>query len=101
MFNGMSSVLEINKFSPFRKGSKSGATSRCYGCQGTGMKVTTRHIGMGMFQQMQHVCSDCGGTGKKSALNLIIAIIPFSKFSFRNTFNYAAYVTYFLHSPHL
>lgn len=46
------------------KGSKSGATSRCYGCQGKGMKVTTRHIGMGMIQQMQHVCSECEGTGE-------------------------------------
>ncbi|XP_014516725.1 dnaJ protein homolog 1 [Vigna radiata var. radiata] len=46
------------------KGSKSGATSRCFGCQGTGMKVTRRQIGLGMIQQMQHVCPDCRGSGE-------------------------------------
>ncbi|XP_061997544.1 chaperone protein dnaJ A6-like [Rosa rugosa] len=46
------------------KGSKSGATGRCYGCRGTGMKVTTRSIGLGMFQQMQHLCPDCRGSGE-------------------------------------
>ncbi|WRX09392.1 Heat shock protein DnaJ [Theobroma cacao] len=46
------------------KGSKSGASSRCYGCQGTGMKVTTRQIGLGMIQQMQHVCPECRGSGE-------------------------------------
>ncbi|KAI9078699.1 hypothetical protein K1719_039342 [Acacia pycnantha] len=46
------------------KGSKSGNAGRCYGCQGTGMKVTTRQIGLGMIQQMQHVCPDCKGSGE-------------------------------------
>ncbi|KAF3440073.1 hypothetical protein FNV43_RR18351 [Rhamnella rubrinervis] len=46
------------------KGSKSGATGRCYGCQGTGMKVTTRQIGLGMIQQMQHICPECRGSGE-------------------------------------
>ncbi|XP_028798873.1 chaperone protein dnaJ A6 [Neltuma alba] len=46
------------------KGSKSGTAGRCFGCQGTGMKVTTRQIGLGMIQQMQHVCPDCRGSGE-------------------------------------
>ncbi|KAL8195996.1 hypothetical protein R6Q57_024996 [Mikania cordata] len=50
------------------KGSKTGASSRCYRCQGSGMRVTTRQISPGMIQQMQHVCSECRGSeieGKK------------------------------------
>ncbi|XP_021756369.1 dnaJ protein homolog 2-like [Chenopodium quinoa] len=46
------------------KGSKSGASSRCHGCQGSGIKVTSRQIGLGMIQQMQHVCPDCRGSGE-------------------------------------
>ncbi|XP_016493660.1 dnaJ protein homolog isoform X1 [Nicotiana tabacum] len=46
------------------KGSKSGASGRCYGCQGTGMRVTTRQIAPGMIQQMQHVCPECRGSGE-------------------------------------
>ncbi|XP_061341924.1 chaperone protein dnaJ A6-like isoform X2 [Gastrolobium bilobum] len=46
------------------KGSKSGTAGRCFGCQGTGMKITRRQIGMGMIQQMQHVCPECRGTGE-------------------------------------
>ncbi|XWS35623.1 hypothetical protein CRYUN_Cryun20dG0013000 [Craigia yunnanensis] len=48
----------------FKKGSKSGASTRCYGCQGTGMKITTRQIGPGMIQQMQHACPECRGSGE-------------------------------------
>ncbi|KAJ4727232.1 DnaJ-like protein [Melia azedarach] len=46
------------------KGSKSGTSGKCYGCQGTGMKITTRQIGLGMIQQMQHVCPECRGSGE-------------------------------------
>ncbi|KAG8653712.1 dnaJ protein homolog 2 isoform X2 [Manihot esculenta] len=46
------------------KGSKSGASGACYGCQGSGMKITTRHIGLGMVQQMQHICPECRGSGE-------------------------------------
>ena len=46
------------------KGSKSGNAGRCYGCQGTGMKITTRQIGLGMIQQMQHICPECRGSGE-------------------------------------
>ncbi|XP_027334189.1 dnaJ protein homolog 2-like isoform X1 [Abrus precatorius] len=46
------------------KGSKSGTAGNCFGCQGTGMKITRRQIGLGMIQQMQHVCPECRGTGE-------------------------------------
>lgn len=48
----------------YSKGSKSGASSKCAGCQGTGMRVTIRQLGPAMIQQMQHACSDCKGTGE-------------------------------------
>ncbi|PRQ58907.1 putative chaperone DnaJ [Rosa chinensis] len=46
------------------KGSKSGASTKCDGCKGTGMKVTVRQFGPSMFQQLQHACDDCKGTGE-------------------------------------
>ncbi|RZB76590.1 DnaJ protein-like isoform B [Glycine soja] len=46
------------------KGSKSGASMTCAGCQGTGMKVSIRHLGPSMIQQMQHPCNECKGTGE-------------------------------------
>lgn len=47
-----------------RKGSKSGASMKCSGCQGSGMKVSIRHLGPSMIQQMQHPCNECKGTGE-------------------------------------
>lgn len=68
LYNGTSKKLSLSRKALCPKckgkGSKSGTSGRCYGCQGTGMKVTTRHIGPGMIQQMQHVCSDCRGSGE-------------------------------------
>ncbi|XP_019457496.1 PREDICTED: dnaJ protein homolog [Lupinus angustifolius] len=46
------------------KGSKSGASMKCAACQGTGMKVSIRHLGPSMIQQMQHPCNECKGTGE-------------------------------------
>ena len=46
-----------------RSGSKSGATVKCAGCQGSGMKVSIRQLGPGMIQQMQQVCPSCQGSG--------------------------------------
>ncbi|KAL7127058.1 hypothetical protein ABFS83_14G228900 [Erythranthe nasuta] len=46
------------------KGSKSGASLKCTGCQGSGMKVSIRQLGRGMIQQMQQPCGDCRGTGE-------------------------------------
>lgn len=46
------------------KGSKSGASMKCPGCQGSGMKISIRHLGPSMIQQMQHACNECKGTGE-------------------------------------
>jgi DnaJ family protein A protein 2 len=46
------------------KGSKSGASMKCAGCQGSGMKVSIRQLGPSMIQQMQHPCNECKGTGE-------------------------------------
>ncbi|PIM98233.1 Molecular chaperone (DnaJ superfamily) [Handroanthus impetiginosus] len=46
------------------KGSKSGSLGRCHGCQGTGVRTTSRQIGPGMIQRVQHVCSACRGSGE-------------------------------------
>lgn len=48
----------------YSKGSKSGASMKCSGCQGSGMKVQIRQLGPGMIQQMQHPCNECKGTGE-------------------------------------
>lgn len=48
----------------FSKGSKSGASMKCSGCQGSGMKVSIRQLGPSMIQQMQHPCNECKGTGE-------------------------------------
>nr|GFC56395.1 DnaJ protein homolog [Tanacetum cinerariifolium] len=42
----------------------SGASMKCAGCQGSGMKVSIRHLGPSMIQQMQHPCNECKGTGE-------------------------------------
>lgn len=46
------------------KGSKSGASMKCSGCQGSGMKISIRHLGPSMIQQMQQPCKECKGTGE-------------------------------------
>ncbi|GAB4855197.1 DNAj domain protein [Ancistrocladus abbreviatus] len=46
------------------KGSKSGASMKCPGCQGSGMKISIRQLGPSMIQQMQHPCNVCKGTGE-------------------------------------
>ncbi|XVF14575.1 hypothetical protein REPUB_Repub09cG0072900 [Reevesia pubescens] len=37
---------------------------KCFGCQGSGMKVSIRHLGSSMNQQMQHPCNEYKGTGE-------------------------------------
>lgn len=57
---------------PFlRNGSKSGSLGRCYGCQGTGSRTTSRRIGPGMIQRIQHVCAECRGSGAASSVLLL------------------------------
>ncbi|CAI9101300.1 OLC1v1038593C1 [Oldenlandia corymbosa var. corymbosa] len=46
------------------KGSNSGKTVKCYGCQGSGTKTTTRQLLLGMIQRVQQVCPDCRGSGE-------------------------------------
>ncbi|XP_068649763.1 chaperone protein dnaJ A6-like [Aristolochia californica] len=68
LYNGTSKKLSLsrNVVCPKckGKGSKSGASRTCYGCQGSGVKISTRQIGLGMIQQMQHVCPECRGSGE-------------------------------------
>eukprot|EP00897_Mesotaenium_endlicherianum_P000591 jgi/Mesen1/10532/ME000083S10039 len=68
LYNGTSKKLSLSKnvlCSKCKgKGSKTGASSTCAGCQGSGMKVSIRQLGPNMIQQMQHVCPDCRGTGE-------------------------------------
>ncbi|XVF22812.1 hypothetical protein REPUB_Repub12eG0203200 [Reevesia pubescens] len=68
LYNGTTKKLSLSRNALCSKckgkGSKSGASSTCYGCQGTGMKITRRQIGLGMIQQMQHVCPECRGSGE-------------------------------------
>ncbi|XP_051143147.1 dnaJ protein homolog isoform X2 [Andrographis paniculata] len=67
LYNGMSKKLSLSRNVICRKckgkGSKSGASTTCPGCQGSGVKVSIRQMGP-MIQQMQHACSDCKGTGE-------------------------------------
>ena len=37
---------------------------KCSGCQGSGIKISIRHLGPSMIQQMQHACNECKGTGE-------------------------------------
>lgn len=68
LYNGTSKKLSLSRniLCPKckGKGSKSGASGTCHECHGRGMKVTTRQIGPGMIQQMQHVCPECRGSGE-------------------------------------
>ncbi|KAL6125476.1 hypothetical protein ACLB2K_073533 [Fragaria x ananassa] len=68
LYNGTSKKLSLSRniiCSKCKgKGSKSGASIKCPGCQGSGMKVSIRHLGPSMIQQMQHPCNECKGTGE-------------------------------------
>ncbi|KAK0592716.1 hypothetical protein LWI29_024175 [Acer saccharum] len=65
LYNGTSKKLSLSRnviCSKCKgKGSKSGASMKCSGCQGSGMKVSIRHLGPSMIQQMQHPCNECKG----------------------------------------
>ncbi|RZC85566.1 hypothetical protein C5167_041750 [Papaver somniferum] len=68
LYSGTSKKLSFSRNSICSKctgkGSKSGASMKCSGCQGSGMKVSIRHLGPSMIQQMQHPCNECKGTGE-------------------------------------
>jgi DnaJ family protein A protein 2 len=67
LYNGTSKKLSLSRnvlcAKCKGKGSKSGASSQCSGCQGSGTKISIRQLGPSMIQQMQHVCSECKGSG--------------------------------------
>ncbi|KMZ62195.1 hypothetical protein ZOSMA_486G00130 [Zostera marina] len=68
LYNGTSKKLSLSRNVVCTKckgkGSKSGASMTCSGCQGSGMKVSIRQLGPSMIQQMQHPCNECKGTGE-------------------------------------
>ncbi|KAI3891716.1 hypothetical protein MKX03_001224 [Papaver bracteatum] len=68
LYSGTSKKLSLSRNVIFSKctgkGSKPGSSMKCYGCQGSGMKVSIRHLGPSMIQQMQHPCNGCKGTGE-------------------------------------
>ncbi|EEC12572.1 dnaJ homolog subfamily A member 2 [Ixodes scapularis] len=45
-------------------GGRSGSVLVCHGCRGRGIKVTFKHLGPNMMQQMQSTCPDCRGDGE-------------------------------------
>lgn len=62
--------LSLSRKLPCQKcngaGSKSGKRHTCSTCQGSGVTVIIRPIGVGMMQQIQAKCSDCFGSGYSS-----------------------------------
>ncbi|PKA66051.1 DnaJ protein like [Apostasia shenzhenica] len=68
LYNGITKKLSLSRnvlcSKCNGKGSKSGASTECSACQGSGTKVTMRQLGPGMIQQMQHPCSECKGSGE-------------------------------------
>ncbi|GJX16361.1 DnaJ protein [Tanacetum coccineum] len=68
LYNGTSKKLSLSHSvlcSKFKGGgSTSGASMKCVGCQGSRMKVSIRHLGPSMIQQMQHPCNKCKGIGE-------------------------------------
>ena len=47
------------------RGGKAGAVEKCTTCRGTGIQVRVQQLGPGFIQQMQSVCSECGGQGER------------------------------------
>lgn len=67
LYNGMTKKLRLTKnvvcLACAGQGTKSGRSSRCQQCSGTGHRMHVRQIGPGMIQQMQVACRACNGTG--------------------------------------
>ena len=47
----------------------------CKKCNGRGISIQLRQIGPGMVQQLQSVCSDCGGEGTYICLLLLLLLL--------------------------
>lgn len=61
-------ILFVLTLHTYRSGSKTkGATAKCATCEGRGVRFIVKQLGPGMIQQMQAVCSDCGGKGRFKA----------------------------------
>lgn len=67
LYNGMTKKLRLTKNiicgTCTGMGSKSGKSTTCRGCNGSGRRVVVRQLGPGMMQQMQTQCPDCDGEG--------------------------------------
>jgi len=69
LYNGKTSKLSLRKHvicvECEGKGSaKPDAVQTCFDCRGQGYKLTLRHVGPGLVQQLQTECHKCGGTGE-------------------------------------
>lgn len=67
LYNGMTKKLRLTKnvicIACSGQGTKSGRTSKCSDCSGTGHRMIVRQIGPGMIQQQQVRCPACEGSG--------------------------------------
>jgi len=57
LYNGKTVKLAINRQVIV------GDSKKCSACDGQGVVVEMRQIGMGMYQQLQRKCATCGGSG--------------------------------------
>ena len=73
LYNGTTRKLSIQKKVICDKCEGSGTKNpnvgpeRCHNCRGTGMQVRIEHLGPSIVQQIQTVCTDCGGKGERIA----------------------------------
>ncbi|WAR29609.1 DNJA1-like protein [Mya arenaria] len=71
LYNGATRKLSLKKKVICSKcegrGGKEGAVEKCPTCKGQGIQVHIRQLGPGMVQQMQSVCTECGG--KRERIN--------------------------------
>ncbi|XP_065199033.1 dnaJ homolog subfamily A member 2-like [Sycon ciliatum] len=67
LYNGRTARLQVTRNAICTackgKGAKSGATRPCNACDGNGVRIFLRQIGIGMIQQVRAKCSDCNGEG--------------------------------------
>eukprot|EP00479_Gromia_sphaerica_P008432 TRINITY_DN31_c1_g1_i2.p1 TRINITY_DN31_c1_g1~~TRINITY_DN31_c1_g1_i2.p1 ORF type:complete len:441 (-),score=138.51 TRINITY_DN31_c1_g1_i2:242-1522(-) len=68
LYNGMQKKLRLTKNvlcgTCDGSGSKSGQSTTCRSCRGTGVKIIVKQLGPGMIQQMQTSCPECRGEGQ-------------------------------------
>jgi DnaJ-class molecular chaperone len=67
LFTGCEKVIEFESSSKCQKcegtGSKNKKKMKCTDCNGMKMKMSTKQVGQGMFQQIQSPCRTCSMTG--------------------------------------